>query len=134
MKIRLTRQSVCAADDCDAPHTMSITVPATTTVRDLVGLIQREYIPGNIQGGKATWSVVTSVPIAVLAQQWPEPRILPLVEVGAARLADSDGNVTIHANYHAQIDPEIVLEVLRELKLVESNKQIHAIAAKRGSA
>jgi hypothetical protein len=120
MIIRLTRESVCAADDCDAPHPKTITVPNTMTVGDLVKLIQKDYVPRNIQGGKATWSVVSSVPIAVLAQQWSDPKLLPLITMldgGVDILTDPEGNLKLHVNYHAQIDPEIVLEVLKGLKL-----------------
>jgi hypothetical protein len=120
MKIKLTRESVCAADDCDAPHAKTITVPSTMTIVDLVKLIQKDYAPHNIQGGKATWSVVTSVPIAVFAQQWSDPKLLPLIimlDGGVNKLADAEGNLKIHVNYHAQIEPDIVLEVLNELKL-----------------
>lgn len=100
----------------------------------MLRLVQREFIPGNIQGGKATWSVVTSIPIAVIAQQWAEPRLLPMIDGRVEKLANTDGNIRIHVNYHAQIDPEIVLAVLQELKLPESNQQSQAIAAARGSA
>jgi hypothetical protein len=90
------------------------------TVGDLVKLIQKDYVPRNIQGGKATWSVVSSVPIAVLAQQWSDPKLLPLITMldgGVDILTDPEGNLKLHVNYHAQIDPEIVLEVLKGLKL-----------------
>ena len=84
---------------------------------DLARLIQKEYLPRNIQGGKATWSLVTSVPVAVLAQQWSEPKVLPLSDLDIAKLKGPDGSVKFHVNYHAQIDPDTVLEVLRGLKL-----------------
>ena len=117
MKVNLTRESVCAADDCHAPHEKSITVPSNATVRDLARTIKREYLPNNIQGGQATWSLVTSIPLAVLAQQWSEPKLLPLCDVNLSGFAGPDGSVKAHLNYHAQIDPKIVLEVLEELKL-----------------
>ncbi len=117
MKVKLTRQSVCAADDCYAPHDKCITVSDKATVTDLARIIQKEYIPSNIQGGKATWSLVANVPVAVLAQQWSEPKVLPFCDFIIAKLKGPDGIVKFHVNYHAQIDPEIVLDVLKELKL-----------------
>jgi hypothetical protein len=56
----------------------------------------------------------------VFAQQWSDPKLLPLITMldgGVNKLADAEGNLKIHVNYHAQIEPDIVLEVLNELKL-----------------
>lgn len=116
MKIRLTRESVCAADDCHAPHEKNLTVPDDSTVQDLAETIQREYLP-KIQGGRATWSLVTRVPVAVLAQQWREAKVIFPFDDVVAKLASPGGPVRLHVNYHAQLDPDVVLEVLKELNL-----------------
>ncbi|MBN1918050.1 MAG: hypothetical protein JW889_09090 [Verrucomicrobia bacterium] len=122
MRVNLTRESVCAGDDVDAPHATSFAVPDETTVGGLARIIQDRYLP-RIEGGKATWSMVTSVPVAVLAQQWSDPRLLPPFDLAVTRLPRVSGTVKVHVNYHAQRDPEAVLEVLRELKLVVSQQQ-----------
>ena len=116
MKITLTRESVCAADDCHAPHEKRLTVPEDTMVSDLAKTIQRDYLP-KIAGGQATWSLVTHVPVAVLAQQWRKAKILFAFDDAVAKLKQADGAVRLHVNYQAQLDPDVVLEVLKELKL-----------------
>jgi len=117
MKIELTRASVCAADDCDAPHAKLMTVPDDTPLEELARIVQRDYVPGNIAGGEATWSLVADRPLAVLAQQWREPKLVRQLPLQLAELKGQHGSVKLHVNYHAQVDPEIALEILRELKL-----------------
>jgi hypothetical protein len=123
MKVNLTRESVCAADDVDAPHATTLMLPDETTVADLARIIQNTYLP-KICGGKATWSMVSSIPVAVLAQQWSEPKSLLPLNLRVAKLNAADGTAAIHVNYHAQRDPEAVLEVLRELKLMTIQQQV----------
>lgn len=115
VKLSLTRTSASAGDDVDAPHKFAIEVPNDFSLDDIASAIQKSsYIP-KIQFGKATWSVTSGVPIAVIAQQWPEPKIVTNIEFVRDRLDLKDGTVRAHVNYHAQIDPDIVLEILREL-------------------
>ncbi len=114
MKVIMTRDSVCAADDIDAPHTKIFTLPNDATADELAREAQRR-LP-LIVGGDATWSLVNGIPVAVMAQQWREPEILPRRAFDLAPRRPQDDAVTIHLNYHAQLDPEVVLKVLKELK------------------
>jgi hypothetical protein len=116
MKIKLTRTSVCAADDVDAPHAKAMTVPDDIPLDELARIVQKDYIPMNIAGGKATWSLVATEPLAVLAQQWRDPKLVWQFHLDLAALKGEDGSVRLHVNYHVQVDPDIVLEVLRELR------------------
>ena len=70
----------------------------------------------SIQGGLATWSLASVIPPAVVAQQWPGPRTLPH-RTDMESLDRASGVLRLHFNYHAQLDPEVVLEVLRSLQL-----------------
>ncbi len=104
-------------DDGDAPHTRMFSFPDSMPVLEVIaGILATGYL-AQIQGDKATWSVVSGFPIAVTAQQWPEPRSVPWQGVPPSDLKFEHGIVQIHFNYHAQVDPEIVLEVLKRLKL-----------------
>ena len=107
---------MCAADDCDAPHDKQMSVPDDSTVSTLAARIQKEYVPSNIQGGKATWSLVSRIPLAVIAQQWRTPKLVQQTDPSIASLSETDGCVKLHVNCHRQ-DPDTVLEILRELKL-----------------
>ena len=54
-----------------------------------------------------------------MAQQWPEPRAVSWRELAVSELEQRDGVYLIHFNYHMQRDPELVLQILKELKFRE---------------
>jgi hypothetical protein len=101
----------------DPPHEKSFTFSEALSTIQLVARIVSEGYLASIAGGKATWSAVSGVPLAVVAQQWKEPRAVPWDEVPLSRLEQRGGAYYIHFNYHVQRDPEDVLQILKELKL-----------------
>ena len=117
MKAFITRDSVAAGDDMDAPHTRTITVAATKASDDtaaLIAAILRAYPLPGIAGGEATWCLSSAVPLAVVAQQWAKPRTLECT------LSDCDVRnnvVRLHFSYLAQLDPTIAFEVISRLRL-----------------
>ena len=116
MKIYATRDSVHPGDDGDAPHTKTIDLPGKISVGAAVeSLLASNYLP-SISGGEATWSVMSSIPVAVVAQQWAAPRYYPLYE-GLDRFDIVAGTLRLHFNYHAQIDPEIVYRIFWGMRL-----------------
>ncbi|MFE7529263.1 hypothetical protein ACFU7Y_26600 [Kitasatospora sp. NPDC057542] len=115
MLILLTRDSVAAGDDADAPHARTVTLPDgldTPTALTALGL-PRPLLP-LIGGGRATWVVRGNdgTPLAVLAQQWAQPRPLPAGQGPLDRLADADGAVRLHVEYRRQLDPATEYERL----------------------
>lgn len=117
MNLYVTRESVAAGDDVDAPHARTFAIPdAPPLDAALATVLAARYLP-SISGGLATWSVTSNIPLAVIAQQWSAPRMLFLTSRDLEALDRAPGMLRLHFNYHAQIDPEIVLEVLRELHL-----------------
>jgi len=113
MKIILTRGSVCQGDDVDAPHSIVIKTKACRNIENIISeIISSGYLP-KISGGKATWSAVSDGTLAVIAQEWKKPKILSLLSVDQLDY-DSQGRLKIHFNYHTQINPNIVFEVLRD--------------------
>ena len=122
MKLVVSRDSVCAGDDADAPHVCDLSLPDDATLEDMARAVQQaRFLPG-IQGGKATWSVVSDVPLAVVAEQWSSPRMV-CPEAAEERPDVSEGVVHLHVNYHAQMDPETVLEVLSNLRLKQRKRE-----------
>ncbi|HPA70821.1 MAG TPA: hypothetical protein PKY31_01040 [Spirochaetota bacterium] len=114
-KITVTRDSVCAADDVDAPHVKTVSIGDDWSIEEILSRIIPSYLP-LISGGKATWSVAADNPIAVMAQEWGKPRLLCLPEYP---FHDTPGFVKItslHFNYHAQDDPDTVFRVLRRYR------------------
>jgi hypothetical protein len=73
------RDSVCAGDDIES-HDRPFTAPPHASISELIRLATNACgLPG-ISGDKATWIVKAGgrdgKPIAVVAQQWEEPRLL----------------------------------------------------------
>ena len=111
MKLFVTRDSVAAADDYES-HDTEIALPDGASVEDAVSWIATtRYLP-SIGGGAATWSIVSGRPIAIVAQQWSKPRMLSPIPYELEDLNFRDDTLRIHANYHAQQDPNVVFEVL----------------------
>jgi len=113
----VTRESVAAGDDVDAPHARTFALPQGASLETaLATVMSARYLP-SISGGLATWSVASGIPLAVIAQQWQAPRMLFGASDNPDALDRAPGLLRLHFNYHAQLDPEIVLEVLRRLRL-----------------
>ena len=117
MKAYITRDSVCAADDVDAPNARELTIPDGLAVDELVRQVIRLADLPHIAGGNATWCVSSIAPLAVIAQQWPEPRLLNFIAPERSRLDFAEGVFRSHFSYFAQQDPEVVFEVLRRLQI-----------------
>jgi len=97
--VTVTRDSVCAGDDVDAPHRQRIWVSETTDPETLLQTVLTGYPLPCIAGGKATWVCkVDGTPIGVVAQQWSRP----VVHARQTAL----GITTVHFTYHAQKEPE----------------------------
>ncbi|WP_316525933.1 hypothetical protein [Kitasatospora brasiliensis] len=109
MRILLTRDSVAAGDDADAPHAATVDLPDGLDLPAALAALglPRPRLP-LIGGGRATWLVrgADGTALAVLAQQWPQPRPLPAGHGPLARLAGPDGVVRLHVEYRRQADPE----------------------------
>lgn len=117
MKIQLTRDSVAMGDDVDAPHRHTIDLPENTTIIEIIdAIISANYLP-NIHDGKATWSVASKNPIALIAQQWTSAKLLPQLHHSLDTLLGNDDGYKIHINYHAQTDPDVAYRVLSRFKL-----------------
>ena len=117
MQVYASRDSVCAGDDSDAPHGQRFSFPDTYSVMDVVAAIVKSHYLASISGGHATWSAVSGFPIAVIAQQLPEPLQISWRPIDLAECEHKSGVLQLHFNYHLQKDPDDVLKVLRELKL-----------------
>lgn len=108
------RDSVAAGDDVDAPHQIKLSVEGSASVAHAVAkATSANYLP-TIAGGRATWIVEAgSLPLAVVAQQWPEPRYLvPPTQPVAQFIANSAG-CQIYFKYWCQADPNTVFESLK---------------------
>ncbi len=73
------RDSVCAGDDCES-HERPFAASLGALMPELIQLATNACKLAGIAGGNATWIVEAGgyggKPIAVIAQQWEEPRLL----------------------------------------------------------
>jgi hypothetical protein len=117
MNVIVTRSSVSAGDDVEAPHNREFTFADGKPILDVVRTIADSGYLASIAGGQATWSAASGCLLAVVAQQEREPRPIAMHPVSLDRLDVRGDSIHIHFNYHQQIDPEIVFNVLRGLRL-----------------
>lgn len=68
-KILLERDSVCAADDCHAPHALILAYDNPPTIREIMTHVFGAGYLANIAGGGVAWVAVGKSPLAVLVQQ-----------------------------------------------------------------
>lgn len=69
IRILLERDSVCAADDCDAPHTLILAYDKPPTIHNVIThIIQTNYL-ASIYNGGVTWVAIGKCPLAILIQQ-----------------------------------------------------------------
>lgn len=117
MKIIVIRDSVCAADDASAPNQFELTMDDDASIQDIVTRIAWSSNMPKIQGGKATWSVVSKEIIAVIAQSWKIPRMTNFIEPNIEDLDFENGTLKVYLNYYAQMKPDMVFEVLEKTKI-----------------
>jgi hypothetical protein len=117
MRLYLTRDSVHAGDDGDAPHERTLTVPDRSTLDQVLAAVAAaRYLP-EISGGLATWSVASN-----LRSRWSRSTVaeaaVAVPDGIQVRALDWQGDtLRLQFNYHAQADPELVLDVLKRLRL-----------------
>ena len=113
LRLQLTRDSVALGDDMHSPHLKKVTLPADVSAEGIATwIVENRYLPQNIQGGKATWSLVSKRPLAVLAQQWDKPKMLSNCPDSLEELDFEDGVLRAQVNYHAQKNPNAVFRKL----------------------
>jgi len=117
MKAYFTRDSVAAGDDADAPHAREMELPDGISAEELVRTVCRNARLASIVGGRATWCLSSNVPLAVVAQQWAEPKLIGFPWRKMADLDVAGSVVRLHFSYFAQQDPDVVYAVLQRLTL-----------------
>jgi hypothetical protein len=102
----ITRDSVAAGDDVDAPHEMLLEFDENEKVEKIIKtILKSNYLP-KIYGGKATWCIIAHKPLAIIAQEWFNPKVINTTDyLKSAKEFDK-----LHFKYHVQENPEIVFE------------------------
>lgn len=112
--ITADRDSVCAGDDIES-HDRPFTAPLYASVPELIRLATNACgLPG-ISGDKATWIVKAGgrdgKPIAVVAQQWEEPRLLVPGTTTVQRIF-GEHKLILFFRYWCQANPDTVFNAL----------------------
>jgi hypothetical protein len=107
------RDSVAAGDDADAPHEWLLSAAPDASVADVVERIASAHYLASISGGEATWILEGDRPLAVVAQQWTEPRFLVDPALPVADLVSPSARPHVNARYWCQVSPELVFDCLR---------------------
>ena len=116
MRLYITRDSVAAGDDVDAPHLRTGAFAGSDISQIVSACLAISPLP-SIAGGDATWAISSGLPLAVIAQQWPKPKMLSQFPPKLDRL-DFDGDLLrLHFTYFAQQSPDDVFAILRRLRL-----------------
>jgi hypothetical protein len=111
-KIKLTRMSVSMGDD-SRDNSLEIEVDENWKIGEILDEVLRiNYLP-KIMGGKATWSVAYDNPLAVIAQQWKQPKLIRSQFPYTINNKYKDFD-RLHFNYHGQKDPDLVREIIGE--------------------
>jgi len=99
LTIRVTRDSVCAGDDVEAPNEKFVEVNSFTEPEAFMHAVTNAYGMPTIEGGKAAWVVLLNGNrIGVIAQEWNAPK----VSVRELQFQESNH---VFLRYHAQSDP-----------------------------
>ena len=117
MRVYVSRDSVAAGDDLTPPHSKKFTVADGSQTQEVIAAVIKAYRLPTISGGKATWCLSSSVPLAVVAQQWRLHKIVDAVPPLIDKLDLRIGTVCFHFSYLLQIDPDVVMSVLQNLTL-----------------
>jgi hypothetical protein len=113
LPLTIWRDSVAAGDDADAPHEWILPVDPDAPVAEVVERIVSVRYLASIRTGQATWIVQGDRPLAVVAQQWTEPRFVVDPALPIRDVVDLSGRPHIEARYWLQVSPERVFDCLR---------------------
>ncbi|MCR9608459.1 hypothetical protein [Vibrio antiquarius] len=60
LRVKLTRDSVCMGDDCDAPHFLKLELPETSTIQTLVDTIDARSYLAKVVGFDHQWVLLAN--------------------------------------------------------------------------
>jgi hypothetical protein len=113
LTLAVERDSVCMADDINAPHAVRVSICADSSLAQVLQtVLEPGYLP-QIAGGLATWIVESDKPLAVIAQQWRSPRFLIDPNTRIARCVPLNNPRPLFFRYWCQVDPNAVFKCLK---------------------
>jgi hypothetical protein len=114
----LTRDSVAAGDDADAPHRrmvrVSIEIASPSQVQAVLPQLTEKYLPG--VAGRASWIVYSNLPLGVLSNVWAAPKPVWHPDDDLRRLDVRQASIHLHFVYLAGLEPQVALEVIERTR------------------
>jgi hypothetical protein len=111
--LAIWRDSVCAGDDVDGRHELTLSLPIDASLRRLTEqLLNRRYI-AFISGGRTTWIFEAGYLLAVFAQQWIQPRFLVSPDLLLSSFIKPNSQPHFNFRYWCQVDPDRVFDCLQ---------------------
>ncbi|RED16996.1 hypothetical protein [Parasphingopyxis lamellibrachiae] len=112
--LHLTRDSVAAGDDFDAPHSRTIKVERRIetpgALQECLDDIAAVYLP-NV-AGPACWAAYSHMPLAILSDAWSKSKPFWLPDGNFQHLDIRDGAIHLNFVYLALEDPETAHRII----------------------
>ena len=122
MQVIAIRDGVHPGDDPVPSHRFEIADNATP--EDILRkATDRHWLPSfcdwqrNTPVDRATLVIASNEVLAVLAYQWPDLRFMSFLEIRMRSVDLREGVLRLHFSYLAQVDPEMVYDILCRVKL-----------------
>lgn len=122
LRVRVNRDSVALGDDIES-HEQVFELYDIGDVADLVRELAARYRLPEIVDGRATWCLYSAGPIAVIAQEWPAPRMLSRAPRTLDECDVVDGTLHAHISYLAQADPDVACSLLDDVRIRDSRRR-----------
>lgn len=112
--LRLTRDSVAAGDDVDAPHEQVVVLEQTVVTPADLQAVLAEIAPGYLPdvAGTATWVAYSGMPLMVFSNRGTAPQPFWLMDGEMGRLAEREGVISVYFAYLATTPAKTAHEVI----------------------
>ena len=113
--IELTRDSVAAGDDCDAPHQRRVDLEPTSVaaLQEMLQSIADDYLPS--VAGPASWIAFSRVPLSIVSNEWRSPKAVWQIDDDVGALDVTDETLRLHFVYLGTTDPDVGFDVMLRL-------------------
>lgn len=114
IELIVTRDSVCAGDDCDAPHKARFFIDEVTPISNLVSYLRENYPLSSVYGGHLTWTLKSGSKIAMFSEGWSDLHFLVPEEASCRSYASEDKALHVHFDYQWGVYPNQLCEKKRQ--------------------
>ncbi|KZK90914.1 hypothetical protein PsAD5_04052 [Pseudovibrio sp. Ad5] len=110
LELIVTRDSVCAGDDCDAPHRAHFSINEAASISNLVEYLREIYPLSNVFGDHLTWTLTARSKIAMFGENWRELHFLVPEGASCSSYASEDKTLHVHFDHQSGVYPKQLYE------------------------